>query len=359
MSNKKIICLIASLGSGGAERQISGLATLLKLEGFNVEVWCYNPDLFYGNLLANNGVTYKCFENAQNKYKRLFVIRKALIRAKPDVVITYLETPSIIGCITKITGGNFKLITSERNTTQHISIRDRIRFFLFRFADHIVPNSHTQTEWIKQHFPNLQNKLTCITNFVDTSKFVPSTKETDSNNHIKIITVGRVVPQKNVLNYIKAAKIVLETHPNVKFEWYGNNENQSDYYKQCTAFIDTNSIRNNFSFYPQNRDIQNVYHSADIFCLPSVYEGFPNVLCEAMCCGLPVVCSNICDNAFILGSNAKQFLFNPHSPEEIAKTIIKLIANKDQFKAIGEQNRTRALNLFSKETFIDRYSTLI
>ena len=100
---KKIICLIESLGSGGAERQLTGLAVLLKQQGYDVEVWYYSPKHFYCKDLENGNVKFRHISEAENKYKRLGIIRKELLKAKPDTVITYLNTPCIIGCITKNT----------------------------------------------------------------------------------------------------------------------------------------------------------------------------------------------------------------------------------------------------------------
>ena len=65
--NMKKICLVESLGSGGAERQMMGLAVLLKQEGYDVEVWYYAPNHFYCKNLENEGVKFRYILEAQNK----------------------------------------------------------------------------------------------------------------------------------------------------------------------------------------------------------------------------------------------------------------------------------------------------
>lgn len=354
---KKIICLIESLGSGGAERQITGLATLLKQSGHNVEVWYYAPNHFYCKNLENEGVKFRYISEAQNKYKRIGVIRNELLKAKPDTVITYLDTPCIIGCITKITGGQFNLIVSERNTTQHIGIKDKIKFFLYRFADHIVPNSYSQARFIERHYPKLKNKIKCITNFVDTDKFKPSNIENNSNE-IKVLTVARVMPQKNVLNYIHAVKKVVDSGSKIMFDWYGEPLSR-EYYEQCQNLIKELQLSSVFHFKRANPNIIEEYTTSTFFCLPSIYEGFPNVVCEAMSCGLPILCSDVCDNPNIITKDTG-ILFSPHDTDAIASAII-MASNMSNEEYCKMQNacRNRAIQMFSKATFLNSYNEIL
>lgn len=56
-----------------------------------------------------------------------------------------------------------------------------------------------------------------------------------------------------------------------------------------------------------NQSIEVEYRKADVFCLPSLYEGYPNVVAEAMSCGLPILCSNVCENPYIVEEGAMAF----------------------------------------------------
>ena len=231
---KKIICLIASLGSGGAERQLTGLAVLLKQQGYDVEVWTYYPNDFYLPTLKDGNVKYRYIPEAQRKSKRLSVLRKELKKANPDTVIAYLDTACMVACIIKALGAKFKLIVSERNTTQHLSRRERLKFFLYRFANYIVPNSHTQSDLIKRNFPFLAHKVKCITNFVDTGVFVPAKTKIERTPK-RILTVARIMPQKNVINYIKAIKKVVDKGGVLRVDWYGNSVDGNYYNTTCAV----------------------------------------------------------------------------------------------------------------------------
>ena len=110
----RILCFINSLSSGGAERQLVGLAVMLKQCGYDVIVCTYKNNNFYQDLLTSQGIVYlslgtDCF------VRRLLRTIKFIRRYKGDVVISYLEQPSTFCCIAKLFS-KFKLIVSERNT---------------------------------------------------------------------------------------------------------------------------------------------------------------------------------------------------------------------------------------------------
>lgn len=355
---KKIVCLIESLGPGGAERQMSGLAVLLKQAGYAVEVWCYYPNDFYKPVLDQHGVPYRYIGEAQAKSRRIQVLRRELMQHNPDTVIAYLDTACMVACVIKAIGGKFRLIVSERNTTQQLSLKTKLKFFLYRFADHIVPNSYTQAEFIKQHFPRLAKKVTCITNFLDTEKFIPA-KAPVKEGPLRILTVARVVPQKNVMNYIAAIKQVVDAGFRIQVDWYGDAKDES-YQAACKQKVADFGLEHVFTFHPADRNIIQHYHSADLFCLPSFYEGFPNVICEAMSCGLLVVCSRVCDNPAIVSEGETGFLFDPHSVEDISKTMMRIfmMSDADRMK-MGETARQWAVAHLSGEKFVRKHQQLV
>ena len=164
---KKILCLIDSLGPGGAQRQLVGLASFLKEMEYEVTVAYYHNDVFYLEQLESQGVSYVYLKRAESSLKRIHQISRFIRNAKPDVVISYLETPSICACIAKFFNRSFCLIVSERNTTQKTRRNEKIRFNLFGMADYVVPNAYSQEEYIKNTFPKLSSKTITIPNFVD------------------------------------------------------------------------------------------------------------------------------------------------------------------------------------------------
>lgn len=355
---QKVICLIESLGSGGAERQMSGLAVLLKQQGLDVEVWTYYPNDFYLPTLQAAGVKYRYIAQAQPQKKRISVLRRELLGAAPDTVIAYLDQACIVACIVKMLGAKFNLIVSERNTTQKLTFRERLKFFFYRFADYIVPNSHTQTRFIAKHYPHLQKKLRCITNFVDTEKFCPA-QEKVLNNPLRILTLARIMPQKNIVNYIYAIKEVVNRGGNVRVDWYGQTTDES-YYALCKQTIEQCGLQSLFCLNSPERDAVSCYHKGDVFCLPSIYEGFPNVVCEAMCCGLPILCSNVCDNPDIVENGENGIMFDADSVQDMTDAIMHFLAlSQEQKDRMSHRSRELSLSKFDLAVFIKKYIDIV
>ncbi len=354
---KRILCMLENLGQGGAERQMIGLCCMLKDKGYPVKLITYHNDSFYKHFLDENGVESEFVAQAHNKVRRIPALINYIRTYNPDVVVAYLSTSCIIACLAKMLGYKFRLIVSERNTTQTLSFRDRIRFHLYRYADAIVPNSHSQTRFIQENYPTLEGKVRTITNFVDTEMFCPAEKH-EASQSCRFVCAARIAPQKNVLNFLETIKILKDRGYSFHINWFGLKDN--DYYKLCVNKRQGLGIEDYITFHDAIKDILSEYLKADALILPSLYEGFPNVVCEAMSCGLPVLCSDICDNREIVKHNVNGLLFDPTSAEMMAEAMEKFLQmSEEQKKEMGFQSRTLSLNNFSKEVFFNKYISLI
>lgn len=358
---RRILLFTDILGSGGAQRQLVTLAVLLKQNSYDVCLLDYWDDTFYDEYLTSHQIS---FEHVSTKGKwsivRMFV--RKILQLKPDVVISYMEHPSIIACVGKmLLLKRFKLIVSERNTTQEILQSTRLRFFLYRYmADYVVPNSHSQYRFIKEHFKSVIKKTRVITNVIDVRMFKPQTTKLKSNDRrVKFIVVARVVEQKNVLRFIEAIALLKEKCLAFQVDWYGK-PHPKEYFEHCKRQIEYYGLQEMFFFHAPTRDVIAAYHSADVFVLPSIYEGFPNTLCEAMACGLPVIASNVCDNPYIVSDSNCGILVNPLNPECIAQAMEQFIKMPQaQRQRMGDACRKYTVLKFSETKFVEAYIKLI
>lgn len=354
----RILCLIESLGGGGAERQMAMLASLLATAGHDVELLTYYDRDFYLNGVDDR-VHYKCIPVAA-PLRRLRALRREIVRFGPQVVIAYLDTPCVIASLIRLSGVRFRLIVSERNTTQRLNLRQRLKYFLYRFADVVVPNSVTQEQYLRSRFGYLASKLVTITNCVDTERFSPAERiGADRSTGILCVAVGRIVPQKNVLNLIRTVRAVRDRGYNLRVEWYGQ-PFDAEYAAACSELVAELELKPVFRFHTPQKAIEEVYRRADFFCLPSLYEGYPNVVCEAMSCGLPIVCSRVCDNPFIVEEGRNGVFFAPASVEDMtAKIVSYLDLPETRKQAMGRCSRQIALDKFSKRVFLEKYLKIL
>lgn len=355
----KIILFIDYLCSGGAQSQLVELAKLFKkLVSVDVTVAVYHNDNILKPVLDEQQIKFQVIHGAQNKYARIYRIYRYFAKERPDVVISYLTSPNIIACICHFFYPKFRLIVSERSTSHFFLISDRIRFLLYCQAKYVVPNSFSQFDFIQRNSPRLKKKLKVITNCVDTEKYALRPISIISNP-VRILTVARITSAKNIPNYLLALKKLKQQGIKFKAKWYGRYDDET-LFRHCMDLIQEYQIEDVFQFCGESMCLVPIYHDADVFCLPSLYEGFPNVVCEAMSTGLPVACSNVCDNAIIVEDGVNGILFNPLDPCSINKGLrdcIMLAENK--LNKIATLNREKMLKLCSKEQFIDNYYKLL
>ncbi len=355
---KKILCLIDGLNSGGAQRQLVGLANLLQKRGYTVLfVWYHNTD-FYKQFLDENKISYRQLA-PKGKFSKFWLVSKEIYRFNPDVVIAYIDGPTMISCFLKGLGLKYKLIVSERNTTQLINKHVRLKFWLYRIADYIVPNSYSQASFISNNFHVLENKVKIITNFVDTNSFCPSPLKS-KHEKVYIMCAGRLYKQKNILRFAEAISKVRERGFSFEVHWFGSSDRKGDYEQKCKELVSDLNLNDVFYFEGSIKNIKTAYQEADVFCLPSIYEGFPNVICEAMSSGLPILASNVCDNGRLVEDGINGFLFNPLDLDSIVDAIKRfLILSVNERLAMGKKNREKALELFSEARFLEKYEELI
>lgn len=352
----KILCFINSLSSGGAERQLVGLAVILKQRGYDVTVCTYKDNDFFQDILNSNRIEYKSLKT-DNTLKRLLGTIQIIRKNRGSVVISYLEQSSMFCCVAKLFS-KFKLIVSERNTTQTLTFNVRLRLFLYRLADWIVPNSNSQGRYIKDNYPRYSSKVKVITNYTDIDKFVPS--QTKVQNPVtRFIVVARITPQKNIPVFADAvSKLYIKGVPFV-VDWYGNplNENYGQY---CNEYIQKVGVSDVFHIHPAVSEIVAEYQASNCLILPSKYEGYPNVVCEAMSCGLPILCSNVCDNPDIVQDGVNGYLFDPYDADDIAsKMMLFLQTESYRIDIMKKKSRMIAESLFSKQEFISKYIQVI
>lgn len=357
-SKKRILLITENLGSGGAERQLTGLAVLLKERGYDVKVITYIERQFYEPYLREHEVDYELVKEAVNKYMRVYHIWRKLRVYRPDVVISYLPSVNKTMCLVRMFYKT-RLIISERSHTMNWHLFTRIHFSLYSIADKVVANSVSEAENISMHMPHLKKKVLAIPNFVDTERFCPAVCRSKNNSVLKILGVGRLIPVKNVLRILQAFKQVIDRGSRCEMLWVGA-QFDTVYLKKVKDEIKTLCLDDSFHLQAQTDDIVSVYQQADIFCLPSLFEGYPNVLCEAMSCGLPVVCSNVCDNPFIVEDGVNGLLFNPISVDDMEVQLLKMVRmSSKEREVMSKASRQISETKFSQLKFVDSYVRLI
>ena len=178
-----------------------------------------------------------------------------------------------------------------------------------------------------------EQQLVAVTNGVDIPQKISSELIEQTRSEYKIdkdtpvvLGAGRLTEQKNLKILVDAAKIVKTELPDVKFIIGGEGELRTELETQITelGLQETVLLPGNIMNLPE------MMQSADLFALPSKYEGLPLVLLEAMASGLPAVCSRIKGTVDVIEDGKNGTLTDLDDSEGLASAIIGLLVNKDQ-----------------------------
>jgi len=345
----KILLIIDSLASGGAQRVISTMANYWAEKGEEVHLAIiYKNEIFYS--LHKNVIVHQLgFEYGFNgKIKgllRIFKIsreiRKLMKEQSPAAAISFLPRVNISSIIAKI-GTKVPLIISERsdpNFQTNISRIDKILMkILYPLADGMV----LQTEYVKKYFAKYKTKKFVISNPMRNfdRQYISQQK------YQNIIAVGRLGKEKGFDTLIRAFSLVKNN------EWklfiYGQDHGDGKYRKYLEEIVKKNSLEQKVFLPGTIENISDKYCDSSIFVLSSRYEGYPNVLMEAMTHGLACVATNIPAGVPEMIIDGENGIIVPVDNElKLAKTIEKLINDEKLRRKLGEnaQNIIKTQNL--------------
>jgi len=177
---------------------------------------------------------------------------------------------------------------------------------LSRFADTIVANSNAGKEYAVAHgFP--KDKMVVIPNGIDTERFYPDKSQGVAlrqawgvaENERLIGVVGRIDPMKGIPIFLDAAVHIKQQHSQVRLVWVGSGE--AKYEKEMHQLATQLGLDDVLIWAGRHTDMLAIYNALDIASSSSYGEGFPNVIGEAMACGVPCVVTDVGDSALLVG----------------------------------------------------------
>ena len=205
----------------------------------------------------------------------------------------------------------------------------------YKYADLIVPVSSSYIP------PELelgadQKDIRIVSNGIDARKFIPNLSKNGAPPVVGCF--ARVVPVKGQFTFIKACKKVLENHK-ASFVIIGEVQDDPTYYDQCRALVDDLGLTEDVKFIGYVDNLLEWYHKVDIFVLPSLWEGIPLALLEAMSCGLPCVCTAVGGVPDILSDTGVGYLVPPDDPNSMSSRITQLLDDETLRKGMGKRAR--------------------
>lgn len=363
---KKIVFIGAGLGSGGAEHQCVQLMNMLVEKGFSVTYTSFGEiDDHYE---VSSKVKRVYLAKGKSLLLKILVVEWYLFTVNADMVFAFSQRMSCLTLFPMLLRPRIKVISSERNFT--IGKPDKfekilIKTGIYKRANYIVPNNYSQARYLAKIMPVLKSKIHVITNYTEIDKYLST--PVPNNEITRIGIFCRFEQQKNFHRFLEAL-YVLNQRTNHKYnyhiDWYGNHTfssvEQNKYFDDGLQKIMEYNLSDYLTIHNPTREVHKLIPLYDAMCLPSIHEGFSNSISEYICCGRPVLCSDVSDNSVMVHNGENGFLFDPLSVESIVEAFINYFkTNKEQRTTMGIRSREIAEILFDRDRFIESYIKLI
>ncbi len=359
----KILCVIDSLGSGGAQRQLVGLAKGFKQKGHNVAFLVYHKIDFFKRELDEAGIQIHAVIEP-NYLKRLFKMRRFIRSGNYDAVLSFLEASGFICEFAGLPFRRWRLVVGERSANPNIKKSFKKRFYRWfhLFADYVVANSRANIKLVRAINPLLAyHKCHVIYNMVDLGFWKPDLSKykfrIEGNFNLVVVASHSFI--KNLDGLVEAVALLSKEEQKVlKVSWFGSAgiDNSRQLAEKKIREYNLSAV---FNFYEPTHDVISVIQQADAVGLFSFYEGLPNVICESLACGKPVIASAVSDLPVILRNNINGFLCNPNDVKSIAASLSNILKQShEDLNAMGLKNRETAKRLFESSKIIDTYLSL-
>jgi glycosyltransferase involved in cell wall biosynthesis len=376
----KILHLIPTLGSGGAERQLVNLVSSTSRETVNHVVCTIGEPVFFAPDIRENG--YKVIElkifNKHPFFQTASKFRRIIREEKPDIIQSWLYDANISARLAVSFLGKVPIITSLQladyepeaarigNWNPHkvrgLKMIDKLTSLMTK--PYFVPCSEFVKKSYQQYFGMDERRTQVIYNSVNAvSLSAPANAAENLRQEFALpanafiyLNVGRLDPQKNHKVLLKAFQKVSEEIPNAFLLLAGVGFLDGELKKLAEDL----QIKGKTLFLGRRNDIGALLELADAFVFPSFFEGLPVALVEAMFKALPCISSRIEVFKEVVTDGETGLLINPESVDELKDAMIKLYKDEDLRNSLGanafEQAQTKFNAAVTARQWEDFYS---
>jgi len=293
MIPRRILLVIGSLGPGGAERVLATMANYWAEAGHQVSLLTYSPCVADHYALDHRVEripldllrdSHGVWDRLYNFASRTLRLRRAVRTVAPQVVVSFIEQNNVM-ILAALFGTGIPVIVSERTDPRHHPVArywHRLRRWLYPFADIVVVQTEAVRRWVTTFVPT--HKVRVIPNMVRPLVSIVRAPHSFTDGNI-VIAAGRLTPEKGFDLLLDA---FAEAHRG-QLAWRLVILGEGPERTMLEAKIRALGLEGYTLLPGVVSPIEDWLQHADLFALSSRYEGFPNVLLEAMTCGLPVL----------------------------------------------------------------------
>ena len=298
-------------------------------------------------------------------FQAFLKLYKLLKYGKYDLVHTHSSKPGIIGRLAAKAAGIKCIVHTVQGFAFH-EHSSNVQIFLVRLLEKLAGMASHKVIFVNSKDRDIASKMKLVPNHkmvtihngVDLNQFNSANGVKNGNgikkNGAMVGMVARLWEQKAPQDYIAAIPKVVDKIPDAKFLVIGDGPLETEL-KKMSANL---GIEENVQFLGWRQDIKDLLKIIDVVVLPSLWEGLPVAILEAMALSKPVVATNIKGNNELVVHGETGYLVEPGNPEEISSYVLKLLNDQPLAKKMGRLGYSRVKAKFALNKIVEQTSSL-
>jgi glycosyltransferase involved in cell wall biosynthesis len=346
----RVALIAATLGQGGAEKQLLYVARALQQAGVDVRVYSLNKGEFYEPAFKNMGLTPIWIGRFNNPLIRLARLISEVRRFKPHFVQSSHLYANLYAAFAARATGAISVGAIRGSLRYSTETNGHWTRWLVRATSILITNSRaTQTELSKSGLIETQ-RIRLIPNTIDLADFDDAFVQR-SNGDVTAIFLGRLIPIKRLDNFLHALALARKSHPKLRGVVVGDGPERAKWERLA---VELNLEQSGVTFLGSQDDVRSLLAQADLLVLSSLDEGFPNVVLEAMAARLPVVTTPAGDAGFVVENGISGYVVPFDDIKQMSESMLVLAKSPALRRKMGDAGRRRVQELYGFEHFADK-----
>lgn len=373
----RVAHVVTNLWDGGIERVVLQIAAGLPADRFETRVYALLDDNPWRPVFEGRGIEVRSF-SAKNRLSpraaapnliAVSTLAAAMRRDGIDVVNTHDFFPGVLGRVAATMAGVPRIITTLHNTYTWLGRPHGLvnRLLAARTESVVgVSKAAIADSMRRDRLPEGSYRL--IYNGVDPAEFQPD-PETRARlrgqfgwgdpGTVVIGNIGTISVRKDQQTLVRAAAPLMRRNSSIRLAIVGSaREHEMSVHEGLLAAIEEEGIADRTTLLQNRKDVPQLLNAFDLFCMPSLVEGFGIALVEAMMTGLPVVCSSIPAFQEIVASGRTGLVASVGDVSAFGAALGKLVEAPALRAELGLQARGEAQRLFSLSSMLTAYAEL-
>jgi glycosyltransferase involved in cell wall biosynthesis len=355
-----VLFAVTTLGAGGMERRCLLLAGALAQRGLRVGILTFEP---WSEAVGDIDPRVRVFrlDLAARPFGGWLAFFRLLRRRRPAL---YQGFGTLAGfpcaVVARLAGVPVVINAFTISTLYFPRWFAPIGWFCFLFTHHAIANSRGVRDSFVRHWWYPARKITTIGNPIETSAWpcrdaalrAEARAELGLSEEAMVIgTVARLTEQKGHRYLFDALARVADDHPEAVLALVG----EGPLLGELMAYAEQLGLAGRIRFLGVRRDVPRLLQAFDVFCLPSLYEGMPNVVLEAMAAGLAVVSTEVEGAVELVAPGETGWLTPPADSAALAAALREALGDPERLPAYGLAGRRRVAREFDLAVIMRRY----